>query len=164
LRSILKPTLALQRKDQGSLKSLAGFPFHTSTCFIQEPKLKPIFDVQALPKGSEGRHIMRVEARHYIGWNCPKGASGIRHKFILHHIRAMETMSAHSWSNIWRDGTQILTDNNRFIPMRFEGQDGVELLGRVTDVCSLASLHPLGDPEKAVKAHHMVNAKDARML
>src|SRR5262249_48269593 len=50
---------------------------------------------------------------------------------------------------------------DRTMTMRLDIEDGIELVGSVTDIHSIARFHSLWNPEKAVDPHHMIDPQNS---
>ena len=63
-----------------------------------------------------------------------------------------------------RHGAQVFADHDHPVAHTLEGEDADEVLIAVTHVGSGVSFHAVGDPVKAEKTHHVIDAQRAAML
>ena len=62
------------------------------------------------------------------------------------------------------DGTQVLTDEDNFIPYTLERKNTKQVVRIIQDVCALAGILAFRDPKQPEEAHHMVDAQGAAVL
>src|SRR3954471_8171702 len=111
--------------------------------------------------GGEGRHIVGVESGDGTRrWFGQRGA-WIRALGELDDVHLSKAMARHSRIYFFRDSAEIFANEDGFVSMRFETENGVQFFGWIRDVSALSGRMSLRNPIKTMQAHDVIEAKHA---
>src|SRR4030065_1472675 len=160
--SLSGPPSAPRKRPKGFFRPDPLLSFLPGPFLVEQPEFDPVVDIEPSPEGGKGGHVVRVHAPQGFRRDRPQCCSGIRGKPELDDEHPGKSVPCHRRPDVRGNGSQVLPRDPYPVPVGLEGEDGVELLGRVPDVGPLPGGPPRRDPEESVQAHHMVDPPEPR--
>ena len=152
-----------QELNHGLLEQLSFSARLPSVVGADQPELFLVFDVESLPESGERPHIVGVQTRQGATGRRAHGLAGTAVELELGDVHAAEPMLAHACPDVMGDRPEVLTDDGGFVAFRLQSEDGIELVGMVSDVSTFGRREAFRNPVKPMQVHDVVDTEHTRI-